>query len=152
MHLYVLILALAAAIVPALCNSVAVSVTLPTKGTVWKVGEAQQIQWDVPALHGASPSNPIARIILGTINPNGRMKLMYETPIASGFPLLGGNVNLTVPSVPTGKNYIVCVFGSTRDISSPFTIIGDDADCGPYDSPQIPLLSPAAERRPACPS
>lgn len=29
-------------------------------------------------------------------------------PLASGFPILGGNVNLTVPSVPSGDNYFVC--------------------------------------------
>ena len=66
--------------------------------------------------------------------------------MVSGFPILGGNVSLTVPSVSAGENYIVCceydlslfrhivrsvltedltaVLGSSGDISPPFAIVG----------------------------
>ncbi|KAI0373747.1 hypothetical protein BV20DRAFT_962319, partial [Pilatotrama ljubarskyi] len=48
-------------------------------------------------------------------------------PLVSGFPVLDGNVTLTVPSVPSGANYIACLFDTSDDISPPFTIIGAEA-------------------------
>ncbi|KAI0335381.1 hypothetical protein GY45DRAFT_1317339 [Cubamyces sp. BRFM 1775] len=99
-------------------------ITNPTAQTVWRVGETQTVTWDVAALNGAPPSNPTAEIILGTLTPDGDEHLMLESPLASDFLILGGNVSLTVPSVPDGNNYIVCLFGSTGDISPMFTIIG----------------------------
>ncbi|KAL1950728.1 hypothetical protein VTO73DRAFT_5852 [Trametes versicolor] len=136
-----------AAVVPSFANplhmrlrrdSVAPPITNPTAGTVWRAGETQMITWDVEALHGVHPSNPLAKIYLGTVTPQGEEKFMLGDPLASGFPILGGNVNLTVPSVPSGDNYFVCVFGSTRDTSAAFTIIGVDTDEGtPSQSPLI---------------
>ncbi|KAH9851532.1 hypothetical protein C2E23DRAFT_886399 [Lenzites betulinus] len=122
-------------------DSVAPPITKPTAGTVWMVGETQTITWDVAALQGARPSNPAAQIILGTIAEDGKMRLMFETPLASGFPILSGAVNVTVPSLPSGGNYILCVFGSTRDISPPFMIVGADSDSSASPH-QLALLSP----------
>ncbi|KAI0662713.1 hypothetical protein C8Q70DRAFT_578268 [Cubamyces menziesii] len=102
-------------------------ITNPTAQTVWRVGETQTVTWDVAALNGAPPSNPTAKIILGTLTSDGDEHLMLESPLASDFPILGGNVSLTVPSVPDGNNYIVCLFGSTGDISPMFTITGGNS-------------------------
>ncbi|KAL7280155.1 hypothetical protein ACG7TL_006574 [Trametes sanguinea] len=99
-------------------------ITNPTAQTVWRVGETQIVTWDVAALNGTPPSNPTASIILGTLTPDGDEHLMIESPLVSGFPILAGNVSLTVPSVPSANNYIVCLFGSSGDISPMFTIIG----------------------------
>ncbi|OJT08084.1 hypothetical protein TRAPUB_1019 [Trametes pubescens] len=129
-------------------DAVAPPITNPTAQTVWRTGETQTVTWDVSALNGSLPSNPLAEIILGTLTPDGDEHLMFQTPLVSGFPLLGGNVTLTVPSVPSGETYIVCrtpfffplgidvdltdrrmylVFGTSDDISPMFTIIGTDA-------------------------
>ncbi|KAI0826765.1 hypothetical protein BC628DRAFT_1319354 [Trametes gibbosa] len=123
-------------------DSVSPPITNPTAGAVWMVGETQTITWDVAALHGARPSNPEAMIILGTVAEDGQMRLMYESPLASGFSILSGTVNVTVPSLRSGGNYILCVFGSTRDISPPFTIVGVDPDrsSAPH---QLALHSPS---------
>ncbi|KAI0357430.1 hypothetical protein OH77DRAFT_1422287 [Trametes cingulata] len=105
-------------------DAVSPPITNPSAGTVWRTGETQTITWDVTALNGARPSNPLAKIILGTIGADGQEKLMFGTPLLSGIPILGGKVTLTVPSVPTGDNYIICLFGSSDDVSTPFTIVG----------------------------
>ncbi|KAH9898516.1 hypothetical protein C8Q73DRAFT_788691 [Cubamyces lactineus] len=89
-------------------DSVSPPITYPTAGTVWKVGQTETIIWDVAALNGVQPSNPQGNILLGVLYANGTERLEYKTPLASGFPILGGNVSLTVPSVTTGENYIVC--------------------------------------------
>ncbi|KAI0373746.1 hypothetical protein BV20DRAFT_962318 [Pilatotrama ljubarskyi] len=108
-------------------DAVSPPITNPTAQTVWRTGETQTVTWDVAALNGAPPSNPLAKIILGTLTADGDEHLMFDSPLVSGFPILGGNVSLTVPSVPSGANYIVCLFGSSGDISPTFTIIGTDA-------------------------
>ncbi|KAI8978796.1 hypothetical protein BD414DRAFT_494423 [Trametes punicea] len=108
-------------------DAVSPPITSPTAQTVWRAGETQTVTWDVTALDGAPPSNPLAKIILGTLTPDGDEHLMFDNPLVSNVPILGGNASLTVPSVPTGDNYIVCLFGSSGDISPMFTIIGTDA-------------------------
>ncbi|KAI0755240.1 hypothetical protein C8Q80DRAFT_1061319, partial [Daedaleopsis nitida] len=129
MHLVSLLLALAVttrATPVALSerDSIAPPITQPTAKTVWKTGETQTVTWDLSGLAGVQPSNPTAQILLGTLSADGSIHLLVSTPIASGFPILGGNVSLVVPSVASGGNYIVCLFGSTRDISPAFTIVG----------------------------
>ncbi|KAI0335382.1 hypothetical protein GY45DRAFT_1333789 [Cubamyces sp. BRFM 1775] len=107
-------------------DSVSPPITYPTAGAVWKVGETQTITWDVAALNGAQPSNPQGKILLGVLYANGTERLDYDNPLVSGFPILGGNVSLTVPSVSTGENYIICLLGSSGDISPSFTIVSAD--------------------------
>ncbi|KAI0771194.1 hypothetical protein BD413DRAFT_604526 [Trametes elegans] len=108
-------------------DAVAPPITNPTAQTVWRVGETQTVTWDVAALNGAPPSNPQASIILGTLSADGNEHLQFETPLVSGFPILGGNITLIVPPVPSGSNYIVCLFGTSDDISPAFAIVGTDA-------------------------
>ncbi|RPD77478.1 hypothetical protein L226DRAFT_568548 [Lentinus tigrinus ALCF2SS1-7] len=107
-------------------DSVSPPITNPTAQTVWRVGDTVTVEWDVAALNGAQPSNPLAKIILGTLADNVE-HLMIESPLVSNFPILGGNVSLVVPSVPSGSDYIVCLFGTSGDISPAFTIVGTDA-------------------------
>ncbi|KAI0669233.1 hypothetical protein C8Q78DRAFT_1070827 [Trametes maxima] len=112
-------------------DAVSPPITNPAAKAVWRVGETQTITWDVAALNGATPSNPLAKIILGTLTADGQERLMFETPLVSGFPILGGNVSLTVPSVPPADNYIVCLFGTADDISAAFSIVDGDASSTP---------------------
>ncbi|KAI9059303.1 hypothetical protein FKP32DRAFT_1580200 [Trametes sanguinea] len=119
-------------------------ITNPTAQTVWRVGETQIVTWDVAALNGTPPSNPTASIILGTLTPDGDEHLMIESPLVSGFPILAGNVSLTVPSVPTADNYIVCLFGSSGDISPMFTIVGTNATSSTPSSSASASSSPSA--------
>ncbi|KAM5539514.1 hypothetical protein V8D89_006966 [Ganoderma adspersum] len=142
-------------------DAISPPITNPTASSVWKAGDRQTVTWDLSGLNGAQPSNPLGKVILGTFI-NGEEHLMLESPLASGFNILDGNVTLTVPTVTTGNDYIVCraytttiilpitflladpapesqklthpsapsapaVFGSSGDISAPFTIVGTDA-------------------------
>ncbi|KAL7280156.1 hypothetical protein ACG7TL_006575 [Trametes sanguinea] len=108
-------------------DAVSPPITKPIAGAVWRVGDVQTITWDVAALDGAQPSDPLGKVFLGTIDADGQEHLMWETPLVSGFPILGGTVNLTVPSVPAGDTYIVCLFGTADDISPPFSIVDTDS-------------------------
>ncbi|TFK86031.1 hypothetical protein K466DRAFT_493648 [Polyporus arcularius HHB13444] len=131
MNLLSILLALAATALATplsitLRDSVSPPITNPTAQTVWRAGETVTVTWDVAALNGAQPSNPLAKIILGTF-ANNVEHLMLESPLASGFPILSGNVSLVVPPVPSGSDYIVCLLGTSGDISPAFTIIANDA-------------------------
>ncbi|PIL22806.1 hypothetical protein GSI_15501 [Ganoderma sinense ZZ0214-1] len=145
-------------------DAISPPITNPTASSVWKAGDRQTVIWDLSGLNGAQPSNPIGQILLGTFI-NGEEHLMVESPIASGFNILDGNVTLTVPTVTTGSDYIVChpapepqkltpfsllppptpsapaVFGSSGDISAPFTIIGTDASASASASTQLNAAS-----------
>ncbi|KAI0632428.1 hypothetical protein C8Q77DRAFT_1059822 [Trametes polyzona] len=129
-------------------DAVSPPITNPTAQTVWKTGETQLVTWDIAALNGAPPSNPLAQIILGRLTPDGNEHLMFESPLVKEFPILGGNVSLTVPAVPSGENYIVCLFGSSGDISPPFTIVGVDPTTS-LSSSQAPSPSSSAADPPA---
>ncbi|TBU27145.1 hypothetical protein BD311DRAFT_866256 [Dichomitus squalens] len=112
-------------------DAISPPITNPTAQTVWKAGDTQTVTWDLSGLNGAQPSNPQAQIILGTFI-NGEEHLLLDTVLASGFNILDGNVTLTVPTVTTGSDYIVCLFGSSGDISPPFTIVGTDASSSSF--------------------
>ncbi|KAI0826766.1 hypothetical protein BC628DRAFT_1435773 [Trametes gibbosa] len=131
-------------------DAVSPPITNPTAQTVWKTGETQTVTWDVAALNGAPPSNPLADIILGMLTPDGNEHLMVESPLVSSIAILGGNATLTVPAVPSGKNYIVCLFGSSGDISPMFTIVGTDSSSSagpssadPSSTQPLPITSQA---------
>ncbi|KAI0712523.1 hypothetical protein C8Q76DRAFT_694073 [Earliella scabrosa] len=121
-------------------DSISPPITSPSAGTVWRAGERQTVTWDLSGLEGVQPSNPLASIILGTFI-DGKERLFFSSPIISGFPILDGNVTLVVPSVETGNDYIVCLFGSSGNISPPFTIIGSESSPVPSASTRIEAAS-----------
>ncbi|KAI1794897.1 hypothetical protein LXA43DRAFT_92166 [Ganoderma leucocontextum] len=121
-------------------DAISPPITNPTASTVWKAGDRQTVTWDLSGLNGVQPSNPIGEVILGTFI-NGEENLLLESPLASGFNILDGNVTLTVPTVTTGGDYIVCLFGSSGDITAPFTIIGTDPSASASASTHINAAS-----------
>ncbi|OCH90901.1 hypothetical protein OBBRIDRAFT_792812 [Obba rivulosa] len=98
-------------------------VTNPNADTVWTVGSTQTVTWDTSSLPPASQLTSPGMIVLGFLTSDSE-NLMLDNPLAQGFNLSDGQVNVVVPSVPAGNSYIVALFGDSGNISPTFTIQG----------------------------
>ncbi|KAK0214875.1 hypothetical protein IW262DRAFT_1403502 [Armillaria fumosa] len=90
-------------------------VTLPGTGSVWTVGSKQTVTWDA-----SSPPTQIT-------NPTGFVRLRKanktdSTDLASGFSILDGQVEVTVPNVEPGDDYRIVLFGDSGNWGETFTI------------------------------
>ncbi|KAF9649922.1 hypothetical protein BDM02DRAFT_3085170, partial [Thelephora ganbajun] len=99
-------------------------VTYPTKGVVWHAGEKQTVlmcplcDTDLPV----NITNPIGKVVLGWLEGPG-LNLQLNAPLAQGFPITAGKVDIVVPSqYPDRDTYIVALLGSSGNISPTFTI------------------------------
>ncbi|KAF8888046.1 hypothetical protein BD779DRAFT_475144 [Infundibulicybe gibba] len=92
-------------------------VLYPHAGTVWFVGQRQNVTWDTSKAP-VNITNKIGRILL---RQGG-----LTTPIilADGFSILLGRTEVTVPWVLDGDDYQVNLFGDSGDFSDFFTIQG----------------------------
>ncbi|KAI0055748.1 hypothetical protein BV25DRAFT_1873032 [Artomyces pyxidatus] len=90
-------------------------VLYPHAGTVWKVGARHNVTWD-----NSDPpvniTNPIGQILLR------KGDFTLDGPLASGFNLTAGRVEVTVPHVKPGHDYVIVLFGDSGDWSHKFTI------------------------------
>jgi len=100
-------------------------ITKPAMGTVWRVGSTVTVSWDT-STRPAQVTNPVGTLLLGSLQPNGvgGENLDVDNPLAKGFPLSDGKVNIVVPNVAPNNNYIVALIGDSGDISPEFTITG----------------------------
>ncbi|KAK0446503.1 uncharacterized protein EV420DRAFT_1569638 [Desarmillaria tabescens] len=91
-------------------------ITSPTAGDTWVPGSTYTVTWDT--------SNAPSQIT----NENGAIFLRKgsktQTPaLASGFSILDGAVNVTVPESTTfGDDYVVVLFGDSGNWSGRFSI------------------------------
>ncbi|KAF8888050.1 hypothetical protein BD779DRAFT_1470423 [Infundibulicybe gibba] len=87
----------------------------PHAGTVWLVGQRQNVTWDTSKAP-VNITNKIGRILL--------RKGGLTTPLilADGFSILLGKIEVTVPWVLDGDDYQVNLFGDSGDFSDFFTI------------------------------
>ncbi|KAG1822870.1 uncharacterized protein BJ212DRAFT_1585518 [Suillus subaureus] len=83
----------------------------PQAGVVWIGWETD----DAPV----NITNGIGRVYLAT-----NTIIDLDHPLAIGFNILDGRVAIQVPSVPTGQNYSIVLFGDSGNYSPQFTIIG----------------------------
>jgi len=100
-------LVLAAFVAAAPADVYSPPITYPTASTVWEVGYSYNVTWDV--------SNPPKRITnkIGMIVLAKGGVLNDEAPLATGFSILNGKQQITVPDVTPGSDYsIVCVYAS----------------------------------------
>ncbi|EIW60327.1 uncharacterized protein TRAVEDRAFT_27946 [Trametes versicolor FP-101664 SS1] len=90
-------------------------VLYPHAGTVWYKGQTHNVTWDVSD-PPANITNPIASLML--------RKGQLPTPLilANNFSILLGRIEVTVPWVTEGDDYIVVLFGDSGDWSQEFTI------------------------------
>ncbi|ETW81827.1 hypothetical protein HETIRDRAFT_247666, partial [Heterobasidion irregulare TC 32-1] len=94
-------------------------ITSPTASTVWNVGDKVLVTWDTSDI--PEPKNFTGQLLLG-FQENDSENLMLDSPLASGFQLIDGQVQITVPDVPPKSDYIVVLFGDSGNASPEFTI------------------------------
>jgi len=97
------------------------AIIYPSAGVVWTVGTTQKVTWDTSVVP-PEDSATTAEIILGWLDSTGE-NLQIDNPLAQ-IALGDGEVSLTVPNVAERDNYILCLFGSSGDITGTFTITG----------------------------
>ncbi|KAF7966748.1 hypothetical protein HWV62_37229 [Athelia sp. TMB] len=90
-------------------------VTYPHSGTVWKVGERHNVTWNT-----SNPPQQITNKIGQILLRNGHSTA--SNTLASGFSILEGRQEITVPKVPAGSDYHIVLFGDSGDWSDIFTI------------------------------
>ncbi|KAN0127312.1 hypothetical protein V8E53_014563 [Lactarius tabidus] len=98
-------------------------ITSPTATTIWTVGNQVTVTWDTSNI--PPPGNFTGQLVLGYLTSGSSSEnLDVDNPLAANFLLSAGSVQITVPNVPTGTNYIVVLFGDSGNASPQFTITG----------------------------
>ncbi|KAH8110484.1 hypothetical protein DFH11DRAFT_1880544 [Phellopilus nigrolimitatus] len=97
-------------------------VTYPVFGTVWSVGERYNVTWDLTS-EPKQITNPTGQIWLrkdGLTLSQGPGST--QDPLASGFNLTDGHVEITVPDIAPDSDYELVLFGDSGNFSPNFTI------------------------------
>ncbi|KAI0784348.1 hypothetical protein C8Q75DRAFT_779809 [Abortiporus biennis] len=92
-------------------------VTSPVEGAVWKSGETQLVTWDT----SNAPVNITNSIGFILLRSNG---IVTPVVLADNFPILRGQVEVTVPLVLTRDDFSIVLFGDSGNFSPNFTIEG----------------------------
>ncbi|KAF8158540.1 hypothetical protein B0H34DRAFT_709277 [Crassisporium funariophilum] len=101
---------------------IAPKIIKPDASSVWPVGSVQTVTWDTSNFPPDSQiTNPIGQVILG-FDENDSLNLDFEHPLAKGFKLRDGSVQLTVPDVPPRDDYLIVLFGDSGNTSPSFAI------------------------------
>ncbi|KAJ7133004.1 hypothetical protein C8R46DRAFT_923624 [Mycena filopes] len=101
-------------------------ITSPTAESVWKVGDVETVTWQVHSpltLYSSSshtdfrdatgiPAGVTGRIMLGFLSSTSEGEHLSVT-LASGFNLTDAKVDVTVPPVVSGTEYIIVLFGDS---------------------------------------
>jgi len=91
----------------------------PTTGFVWQAGNTYDVTWDTSSAP-AQVTNPNGIVVLSKAGV-----LDFGNPLASGFSLYDGCVEVTIPSgTVTGSDYAIVLFGDSGNASPYFTISG----------------------------
>ncbi|PFH53284.1 hypothetical protein AMATHDRAFT_1355 [Amanita thiersii Skay4041] len=88
---------------------VAPPVLSPNETSIWPIGTKQTVVWDTP---------PILPPEVISSPTNTRI----ENPLAQGFNITQGRVQVVVPNVPPRTDYIVVLMGDSGNASPPFAI------------------------------
>ncbi|TFK34052.1 hypothetical protein BDQ12DRAFT_690311 [Crucibulum laeve] len=91
-------------------------VLYPHTGTVWKILARHNVTWDV--------SNPPAQITnrFGAIYLRKDGLIDLDHPLAEGFDILLGRIEVEVPKVKPRNDYQIVLFGDSGNWSGTFTI------------------------------
>ncbi|KAF9453096.1 hypothetical protein P691DRAFT_801952 [Macrolepiota fuliginosa MF-IS2] len=91
----------------------------PAAGAVWKVGKTYEITWDTSKAPGQI-TNPVGRLILAH---NSRL-MNLEHPLAQGFSILAGKLNVTIPkNTAPGNKYQLVLMGDSGNYGATFSIV-----------------------------
>ncbi|KAJ7784379.1 hypothetical protein B0H16DRAFT_1492315 [Mycena metata] len=105
-------------------------ITSPTQAVSWPSGSIQTVTWDTTDIPPEAANNT-GVLLLGrnttAYDENGQ-KFMSENldikhPLATGFPIMAGCKNITVPKTTPGANYIIVLFGDSGNASPQFKIV-----------------------------
>ncbi|KAH8114412.1 hypothetical protein DFH11DRAFT_1688937 [Phellopilus nigrolimitatus] len=100
-------------------------VTYPHADIVWKIGYRHNVSWDLSS-QPAQITNPIGQILLRKDNVTASTGPgSTSEPLASGFDLTLGRVEITVPDVTVGCGYQVVLFGDSGNFSPNFIIAAE---------------------------
>ncbi|KAF9169081.1 hypothetical protein BGX21_004869 [Mortierella sp. AD011] len=95
-------------------------ITSPRKGAVWKTNSYQTVHWDTKGIKG---SEATGTLLLGYREGSSLNEhLDTEHPLAKGFDLKNGRVEIRVPDVDPRKRYIVVLLGDSGNASPEFRI------------------------------
>ncbi|KAH9011655.1 hypothetical protein EDB85DRAFT_1101789 [Lactarius pseudohatsudake] len=96
-------------------------ITSPSASTTWNAGDKVTVTWETSSI--PPPGNFTGQLLLGFLTLEGE-NLDIDHPLAQDILLSTGSVQITVPNVPVGANYIVVLFGDSGNASPQFTITG----------------------------
>ncbi|KAH7885661.1 hypothetical protein F5I97DRAFT_1130267 [Phlebopus sp. FC_14] len=103
-------------------------ITSPQFGDVWVAGCTQNVTWLTDNIPDEK-KNATGLLLLGYYANNSE-NLDIKHPLASGFPIAWGYVQITVPANLTrGDNYTVVLFGDSGNASPAFTIEPNATQC-----------------------
>ncbi|KAF9465754.1 hypothetical protein BDZ94DRAFT_1159402 [Collybia nuda] len=98
-------------------------ITNPDANTEWPVGSKQTVTWETADIPPDSQlTRPDGKILLGHLGPVGGMNLDFDHPLAQGFKLRDGKVQITVPDVAPRDDYIIILMGDSGNASPSFAI------------------------------
>ncbi|KAG2129814.1 uncharacterized protein EDB93DRAFT_1181494 [Suillus bovinus] len=91
------------------------TIICPTSDSTWTVGGTFLVTWDTSS-EPAEVTNPTGKIYLRQGDAT------QSNPIASGFPLTDGQVDVTIPDDTTPGTYMIVLFGDSGNWSQEFSI------------------------------
>lgn len=97
------------------------AITSPDAQTVWVAGTTATVTWDT-SNPPADVTNPRGRILLGHVEDGTDEHLDVAHPLADGFDIRAGKVQVKVPYVSPGNDYIIVLMGDSGNKSPSFVI------------------------------
>ncbi|KAG1872398.1 hypothetical protein DFJ58DRAFT_652151 [Suillus subalutaceus] len=98
------------------------TILCPTQFTIWPRGSTQTVTWETDNIP-EEKLNSTGLLLLGYMANNSE-NLDIKHPLAVNFPIINGEVTVTVPENATVRgNAIVVLFGDSGNASPEFAIV-----------------------------
>ncbi|KAJ2912625.1 hypothetical protein MD484_g7791, partial [Candolleomyces efflorescens] len=91
----------------------------PAAGTIWQKGSNETVVWDV-SNPPAQITNKLGRIYLRSVEQE---IILLDQPLATGFDILVGQQEVTVPTDLASGEYQVVLFGDSGNWGPVFNIV-----------------------------
>ncbi|KAL1950416.1 hypothetical protein VTO73DRAFT_5540 [Trametes versicolor] len=99
-------------------------ITRPTHSETWNPPDLKTVTWDNTGLNVTGLNGTL---LLGYLEKNATRFVWQDQPLAQGFALSDGIVNVLVPDVPNWTSYFLTLLGDMNNTSPLFAIIRDDS-------------------------
>ncbi|RDX53403.1 hypothetical protein K466DRAFT_561901 [Polyporus arcularius HHB13444] len=96
--------------------------TSPVEGDSWPIGSQQTVTWDASDIPPEALYQTGVLLLGHLVDGSSNEHLDIENPLASGFQIKNGAVNVTVPKVFPRSDYIVVLIGDSGNASGKFSI------------------------------